>query len=135
MGHHLLVGRRTYESIGRPLPGRRMIVLSRQVPDRFTFPPEVTVAASLDEALDVARERGEDEAFVAGGAAVYEAALPRADRLYLTRVHGEIEGDLRFPSFDHEAWETVDREEHPASDDDEHATTFLVCERFRSEPP
>lgn len=121
MGHAVVLGRRTWESIGRPLPGRRMIVLTRQ--EDWTA-PGVEVAHSLDEALDLA---GGETVFVAGGEAVYRAALPRAEALELTRVHAEVEGDARFPGFDASAWRRVWHEDHPA--DTWHAWPFTF-ERY-----
>ena len=99
-GHTILMGRRTFESIGRPLPGRRSIVLSR-TPE---FAPEgVEVARGLDEALE--RAWAEDEMpFVVGGGAVYAEALPRATHLYLTEVDQAAKGDTFFPEFDEAAW-------------------------------
>jgi dihydrofolate reductase len=121
MGHPVILGRRTWDSIGRPLPGRRMIVLTGQ---QAWSAPGVEVAHSLDEALGLA---GGDPAFVAGGETVYRAALPRADALELTRVHAEVEGDSRFPGFDPSAWRRVWHEDHPA--DASHAWPFTF-ERY-----
>jgi dihydrofolate reductase len=95
MGHVVIVGRRTFESIGRPLPGRRMIVLTHR--DDLDL-PGVRTARSVDEALALAA--GEDEVFVAGGGEVYRAFMPRADRIYLTCVEANVEGDTRFPEID-----------------------------------
>jgi dihydrofolate reductase len=127
MGHHLIVGRRTWESIGRPLAGRRMVVVSRQ-PERLQLPDGVQAAASLETALGLAAAAGEDEAFVAGGAALYAEALARADRIYLTEVGGTSAGDTYFPPLDASAWREVEREELPG-EGDERATTFRVLER------
>jgi len=130
-GHHLVVGRRTWESIGRPLPGRRMLVLTRGEPE---LPDGVEAVGSFEAAVDRARRRGEEELFVGGGAAGYAAALERADRLYLTRVHATVEGDVRFPDADLTGagdWEVVRREEIPADEDNDHPTTFLVYDRRR----
>ena len=99
MGHPLIMGRKTFESIGRPLPGRRMIVLTRNT--SFAV-DHVEIAPSLDAALDLVA--GMDQAFVAGGGTVYAQALARANELYLTIVHEVIEGDTRFPIFDINAW-------------------------------
>jgi len=109
MGHHLLMGRKTFEAIGRALPGRTTVVISRGRP---TLPEGVRLAASLDEALSLAAAAGEDEAFVAGGAQVYDLAGPRADRLYLTRIHAAIEGDTRLPELVESDWELVSKEDH-----------------------
>jgi dihydrofolate reductase len=104
MGHALVMGRRTYESIGRPLPGRVTVVLTRD--PAFMAPPGALAARSLEEALAAAAAAtpGAGEVFVAGGAEVYAQALPRADRLYLTRVEAEVEGDARFPDLDPARW-------------------------------
>jgi len=126
MGHHLIVGRKTWEAIGRPLPGREMIVVTRR---RGDAPPGVTVVASPEAALAHAEKAFETEAFIAGGGELYRALLPRADRLYWTRVHGEIEGDTTFPPIDLTTWREVHREELPADEKNSHATTFSIYER------
>ena len=127
MGHHLVVGRRTWESIGRALPGRRMVVVSRGEPP---LPSDVARAGSLAEALELARAAGETEVMVGGGGELYRAALPLADRLYLTRVHAHVGGDTFFPALDPAQWTEVEREELPADDRNEHATTFVVLDRL-----
>jgi len=128
MGHHLLVGRRTWESIGRPLAGRRMVVVSRH-PEALALPAGVQAVASLEEALRLAATAGDDEAFVAGGASLYREALPRADRLYLTRVHAAVEGDTFLPPLDLSQWRAVEREELAADERNAYPTTFLVLDR------
>ncbi len=110
LGHHLLMGRKTFESIGRALPGRTTIVLSRGTPE---LPAGIAHATSLDRAVDLARAAGETEAFVAGGGSVYAEALPRADGLYLTRVAIEVAGDTYFPGWDRDAWQLVSVESCP----------------------
>lgn len=95
MGGVLVMGRRTYESIGRPLPGRTTVVVTR---DRDWSADGVLVASAVDDALAVARQHG--EVYVFGGAQLYAATLPRADRLLLTRVHGSPEGDTFWPGTD-----------------------------------
>jgi dihydrofolate reductase len=127
-GHHLVVGRRTWESIGRPLPGRRMIVVTR-APERLDLPDGVVALRTLAEALASARSAGEDEAFVGGGAALYAEALPLADRLYLTRVHANVEGDAFFPGFDLADWCETSREEIAADERNAIATTCVVLDR------
>jgi dihydrofolate reductase len=127
MGHPLIMGRRTFASIGHPLPGRRCIVLSRDPAFRAEG---VETAPDLDTAL--ARVADAPEAFVSGGAEVYRAALPRADRLYLTLVHAPIPGDVRFPTFDHTAWTLVEETLHPADAHHAHAFSFLRYERHRA---
>ncbi len=126
MGHHLIVGRKTWESIGRPLPGREMIVLSRS---HLELPEGVRRAASLRDALGVAQERGEQETFVAGGAAVYDLALPLADRIYWTEVQAEVDGDVRFPPFEKQQW--TESERVPGLVDERNALphAFVVYDR------
>ena len=125
-GHCLLMGRKTWESIGRPLPKRTSIVITRNT--RYEAPGAVVVS-DLDEAIATARERGEVEAFVFGGAEIYSLALPLADRLYLTRVHASPPGDVSFPTFDESEWELVAQTEHAADERHAHAFTFLEYER------
>lgn len=109
MGQALVMGRATFESIGRPLPGRTNIILTR----RTDWEAEgAEVAASLDEAIAMASSRHQI-VFVAGGSEVYEAALPMADRLEITEVDAEPEGDTWFPPIDPSLWEESHREEHP----------------------
>ena len=101
MGHHLLMGRRTYESIAGKLPGRQLIVLSRDVNFQASG---AQVAPSLEEGLRLAEAAGENELFVIGGAEVYESAIPLAKRFYRTRVHAEVETDTEFPEFNEDDW-------------------------------
>lgn len=105
MGHPILMGRKTWDSIGRPLPGRENIVITRQKLDLAG----ATVVRSLDEALDHARARGATDAFVIGGGEIYQQALPRADVVHLTAVHAAFEGDVRFPALGG-AWRETARE-------------------------
>ncbi len=127
MGHTLLMGRKTYESIGRPLPGRTSIVLTRRT--GYAPHPDVVVVNDFASGLGAARERGEDEVFVFGGESLYAEALPDADRIYLTRVHAEVEGDAYFPSFDEAAWKLLEEERHEADDRHTFAFSLLVYER------
>jgi dihydrofolate reductase len=117
-GGVLLMGRRTWDSIGRPLPRRRSLVLSR---DPHFHPEGAEVFPTLEAALEAA---GAEEVFVVGGAAVYAATLPRASRLYLTHVHTRAEGDVYFPSFAAEDFELLEEEHHPADPRHAHAFTF-----------
>lgn len=124
-GHHVIMGRRTFDEIGRPLPGRTNIVITR---DRTWRPEGVRVVHSLDEAL-AAVDPAETETFIIGGAAIYALALPRADRLYITRVEAAVPGDTCFPPFDEAAWRRTKFEHHPADAKHAHAMTFEVYER------
>jgi dihydrofolate reductase len=104
MGHTLILGRKTYQSIGKPLPGREMIVLSRDPEYRLEG---CAVVHSLEDALQRAQSRGENEAFVIGGAEIYRLALPLADRMYLSRLHITSQADAFFPQFDPEEWDDL----------------------------
>jgi dihydrofolate reductase len=124
LGKPILMGRRTCESIGRALPGRRNLVLTRQA---AVAVPGVEVVASIAEAL--ARCAGAPELCVIGGAELYRATMPQAAVLELTRVHAHIEGDVQFPPWEREQWREVARSEHPADARHGHAFSFLRYER------
>ena len=123
LGHHLLVGRRTFESIGRPLPGRQMVVITRRDDYR---PDGVTVAHSIDEALGIASAARDDEAFIGGGAEIFRAALDLADRIYLTLVRANIDGDTLFPEFDIDSWSILSQEDRDADADNPHPLRFIT---------
>ena len=110
LGHPVIMGRRTWESLGKPLPGRENIVVSR----RSGFEAAGAAVASTIEAA-VALCSGEAVAFVIGGAEIYAAALPLADGLVLTEIQQDFEGDTRFPGWDREAWRASQRETHTAA--------------------
>ncbi len=124
MGKPIIMGRRTWESIGRPLPGRTSVVLSRH--GRIGHPGVVT-HSSLDAAL--AALAAAEEVLVIGGAALYAEAMPRADRLYLTEIHAAVEGDTRFPPWDRSRWRELRREEHPADPAHPMSFSFTVWAR------
>lgn len=132
MGHHVVMGRKTYESLGgHPLPGRTKIVLTRS---RSLEAPGATVVPDLPSAMALAADAGDDEVFIIGGAGVYLEALPLAGRVYLTRVDADIDGDVVFPAFAGESlgdgqWVEVWREHHPADDRHEHPFAWCVLER------
>ena len=125
LGHPVLMGRRTWESLGRPLPGRRNLVVSR---DPHFQAPGAEVCASFDAALQ--RCAGSDEVFVIGGAQLYAAALPRAQRLWLTEVHARADGDAFFPSWDRRAYLERSRATTAASGD-RPAYDIVLYERAR----
>jgi dihydrofolate reductase len=124
MGKPLIMGRKTFESIGRPLPGRRNIVVTRQ-PDYVAAGCEVV--GSPEDALAAAADA--DEVMVIGGAEVYTAFLPLAGRIYRTRVHARIDGDARFPALDERDWREVSRVERAADPSNEFDVTFATLER------
>jgi dihydrofolate reductase len=124
LGHAIVMGRKTYESIGRPLPGRTMIVVTRQ----HGYAPEgVKVAHSVDEALALAPS--DDEVFIIGGAELFAQTMDRLDRLYLTLIEREIPGDTFFPEVDLSTWKLIEQEHHPASTPDALPYAFLTYER------
>jgi dihydrofolate reductase len=129
MGHTMIMGRRTWESIGRALPGRQTIVVTRQ-PNYLSNDPNVTIASGLDDALQAAADAGDDEAFIVGGAELYTESLPLANRLYITHIHANVEGDTYFPDVHWQDWRPVAAEEHDADEKNEHAYRFEVYERF-----
>jgi len=135
IGKPCLMGRKTWESLPlRPLPGRLNLVLTRdQSYEAEGMAKGALVCATLDEAIEIARETAEednvDEICVIGGTALFEAALPRARRLYVTEVDAAPEGDARFPDFDPADWTEVSSEPHEAGEKDDHAFTFRVLER------
>nr|AIA18962.1 Dihydrofolate reductase [uncultured bacterium] len=128
MGHHVIVGRKTFESIGKLLPGRQMIVVSR---DRGFKPEGCLVAGSVQDALNIAQEHGETELFVIGGAEIYSQTLQAADRLYLTQVHAEVDADTFFPELNFEEWNPADSSFQLADEKNEYAFTFTVLIRKR----
>ena len=131
MGHHLLVGRVTYESIGKPLPGRKLVVVSRN--PEFEA-PGCDVVRSLDQGLHLARLAQENEAFIGGGTSIYAEALPAADRMYYTQVHAEVDGNTYFPQFDADQWEEIHRWQHAADELNDHSFTLQLLERRKIDP-
>ncbi len=126
-GHHIVMGRLTFESLGKPLPNRPHIVISRAA--AYPLPEGCFLVSSLDEGLKLAEQRGEKEAFVIGGAQVYTQALPLAQRLYLTRVHAVCRVDAYFPQVNWDEWVLCKAVDHPADDRNDYAFTFQVWER------
>jgi dihydrofolate reductase len=126
MGKPLIMGRRTWDSIGRPLPGRTSIVLTR---DRDFRCDGCLVARTADEALKLAGAA--PEIIVFGGARVFEEFLPRADRIHLTEVETEVEADTHFPKLDPAEWREVERTRHPADVRHAYAFSFVTLERAR----
>ncbi|WP_282606520.1 dihydrofolate reductase [Pelagibius sp. Alg239-R121] len=129
LGKPVIMGRKTFDSIGRPLPGRTNIVVTRRADYR---PDGVVVVNDLDEAITVGRQAAErddkDEFMVIGGAEIYALMLDRAERLYVTEVHGEFDGDAFFPPFDLERWVEISRETHASTAEDRPAHSFVVLD-------
>jgi dihydrofolate reductase len=130
MGKPVIMGRKTYDSIGKPLPGRDNIVVTR---DRQFSAPGTERASSIDEALDIARrragERGVDEIAVIGGAEIFALTMPLADRIYLTRIHAHPDGDVMFADPDPRLWREVSRAPVAPDPRDEARATLVIFER------
>ena len=130
MGKPIVMGRKTWDSIGRPLPGRTNIVISRQ---RGLELEGARVVDSMDAALALAEAiaeiDGATELMVIGGAQIYALALPLAQRLYLTEVHAQVTGDVRFPDWDRSEWRESSRDKHVACDSNPYDYSFVVYER------
>jgi dihydrofolate reductase len=126
MSKPIIMGRKTHESIGKPLPGRTNIVVTRNP----NYDAEgCLVVDSFEAAVIAAQATGADEAFVIGGAALYEAALPLASRIYLTEVHCACDGDAWFPPWDRGEWHESHREEVSSDEVNQYATTFQILQR------
>lgn len=131
MGKPVIMGRKTHESIGKPLPGRTNIVISRNPEANFEGCRTVqTLEQALDLAGNIAFIEGAEETIVMGGAQIYELALAQADRLYLTEVHAEVNGDAYFPRFDHDQWREVGRETFEAEGPNPYDYSFVVLDRI-----
>lgn len=126
MGHKIVMGRKTFESIGKPLPGRENIVLS-------TNPNFVADGCkmyhSIDAFLQDTKKRLDEEFFIIGGAMIYETFLPHADRLYITEIDGEFEGDTYFPNFNKHDWKIIAEKEGQVDEKNPHPHRFVVYER------
>lgn len=135
MGKPIIMGRKTFESIGRPLPGRTNIIVTR---NKEYSADGIKVVHNLAEAkalcCSIAEIDGQSEAMVIGGAQIYQQALAYADRLYLTEVHGEVEGDAYFPEFDRANWQEVGRENFSAAGPNPYDYSFLVLDRAKGVP-
>lgn len=124
MGHHLIMGRKTFESIGRPLPGRTTIIITR---DKSFSASECLVCHSLEEALELASSRGETEAFVVGGGEIYRQSLENCNRLHLSRIQYDGPADTYFPDYQHLNWKEVACEEIPVEGDG--SFSYVVLEK------
>ncbi len=123
-GHLIVMGRKNYESIGKPLPQRTNIILTRDPSYRA---PGCVVVHTLDEALE--QTQNADEIFVIGGADIYRQFLPKADRLYLTQIHAHIDGDTFFPDYNPSLWHEIGRENHRADQKNPYPYSFFTLEK------
>jgi dihydrofolate reductase len=125
MGHPVITGRKNYEAMGRPLPDRLNVVITRQAD--YKVPDGVIVAGSLDDALELPQVRGEKEVFIIGGAQIYNEAMSRADKLYLTHVHATVDGDTFF-RYNPAEWKLIKSERHEADEQNKYAFTIQVLD-------
>ncbi|MBO6851954.1 MAG: dihydrofolate reductase [Marinobacter sp.] len=134
MGKPIIMGRKTWDSIGRPLPGRMNVVISRN--PQWEAPVGTIAAGSLQEALVKAEAQAEieggDEVMSIGGGQIYAEALPMVDRIYITQVHADVEGDAFFPEVNWDGWEEIGREDFSASDNNPYDYSFVVYQRLAS---
>ena len=123
-GHTVIMGRKTYDSVGKPLPNRRNIIITRQ---EITI-PGCEVVKSVDDALELCTN--EEEVFIVGGAEIYKLAMPKTARIYLTIIHHSFEADTLFPEIDYMEWKEVSREDHPADEKHKYSYSFITLERI-----
>jgi dihydrofolate reductase len=126
LGHHLIMGRKTYESIGKPLPDRTTIIITRT---RGYQADDCLVVHSVPGALSLAKLRGEDEAFIFGGSQIYLESLPYTDRIYLTHIQAELEVDAYFPDFDRSDWVETYTEFYQADQENQFSFDYLIYDR------
>ena len=125
-GKSILMGRKTYDSIGRPLPNRRNIVITRN--SKISI-PGCEVVSSIDQALELTKN--DHEVMVIGGASLCGQFLPQVDRLYITKIDGEFEGDVFFPKYDEFNWHQVSCESHPKDDSNAYSHHFIILDRVK----
>lgn len=128
MGHPIVMGRKTYETIAQPLPGRVNIVITH---DTNYEAPGCKVVHGVPEALALANDTGTDEVFIIGGSVVFDAAIAQADKLYLTEVHAKPDGDVFF-TYNTADWQEVARQDHPADEKNQYPYSFVTLVRKRS---
>jgi len=126
--HTIIMGRKTYESIGRPLPSRTNIVITRKT----NYSPEgVLVVNSIETAINKAEEQNGNEVFIIGGGEIYNQSIDIADKIYLTRVHQQFKGDVTFPKLDPSEWQIKSKEDHEADEKNKIPYSFLTYERIK----
>jgi dihydrofolate reductase len=126
MGHHMLMGRKTFESIGKALPGRMSLVISSE-PKAVT--EQVVWFSSIFRAIKFAERAGETELFIIGGEKIFKSALSLADRIYLTDVKGDVKGDTFFPQLSLKNWKLVSEQRFPKNAENDHAFDFRILDR------
>lgn len=132
IGCPIIIGRKTFQSFGGPLPGRQNVVISRSPFQANGITNTHSLEDAVKIATDTANKDGKDEVFIAGGGQIYELGLTLADRLYITHINAEIDGDTKFPEIDSETWHITHEEDVPAGEKDNYATRYVIYDR--SEP-
>lgn len=127
LNHHVIMGRKTFESIGRPLPKRTNVVITRDI---YFAASGCVIAHSVEEALELAKRNEEQEAFIIGGSEIYKLSLPYLDKIYLTEVLAEFEGDKFFPELDFSNWKEVKSEAFDADEKNQYPYVFRVLEKI-----
>lgn len=127
--HHVIMGRNCYESIGKPLPNRTNVIITR---DAFFISSNCLVARSIEDALHMAYDNGEEEAFIIGGGQIYEQTVDLWDRLYLTEVDLEVDGDVFFPKVNYDEWKLLSEERHQKDEKNEFDYSFRIYDRLAS---
>jgi len=128
-GHHVIMGRKNYESLPekfRPLPNRTSIVVTRQP---LYQAPGCTIVHQLEEGIGIAQQHGEGELFIIGGSEIYNLGMPLADKLYLTEIDADIEGDTFFPAYRKELWHEISRRHHAIDDRHQFAFDFVIYKK------
>jgi dihydrofolate reductase len=126
MGHHIVMGRKTFETIGRSLPGRTMLVLSKH---QYKVPQYCKEVDSIDAAIHIAQENDEDELFIIGGGEIFHQAMSRTDKIYLTLVHTIADADVNFPIIDLSEWDVIEKKTSIKDENDEYASDYFVYQR------
>jgi dihydrofolate reductase len=129
LNHHIIMGRKCFDSIGKPLPKRTNIIVSR---NPFLISSNCTIARSIEEALEVAYDNQETEAFIIGGGEIYRQSMDFLDKIYLTEVAVEVQGDITFPEIDSTIWKLISEVRHTKDEKNEWNYTFKVFERVTS---
>lgn len=127
MGHHIVMGRKTYETIGKPLPDRVMLVVTR---NKDISPEGCIVVDSLGAAIDLAEANRESELFIIGGGEIFAQAIALADKMYITTVYTDVDADVMFPKFDLVEWELIHREKITHTEDDDYDSDFRILLRL-----
>ncbi len=127
INHPVIMGRKSYEAIGQPLPKRTNIVLTQ---DPYYLSSNILIAHSIEEALALAYDLESDEVFVIGGAMIFEICLPLLDRLYITEIHADFDGDTFFPDWNREEWNLISEEHHSSDKKNEFDYSFKIYERI-----